>query len=64
MTVLARTPFSNLEVGVNGRNLLLWTKVPHIDPEVNVGSNQNVQGIEFNTFPQARTYGVTLRASF
>jgi TonB-linked SusC/RagA family outer membrane protein len=63
-TVLSRTPFSNLEIGVNGRNLLLWTKVPHIDPEVNVGSNQNVQGIEFNTLPQSRTYGVVFRASF
>ncbi len=63
-SLLDRTPFSAFSVGINGRNLLLWTKVPHIDPEVNVGSNQNVQGIEFNTLPQARTYGVVLRASF
>lgn len=61
---LARTPFSKLEIGVNGRNLFLWTKVSHIDPEVNVGSNQNVQGIEYNTLPQARSLGVTFRASF
>lgn len=63
-SLLTKTPFSVLSIGVNGRNLLLWTKVPHIDPEVNVGSNQNVQGIEFNTLPQARTFGVVLRASF
>ncbi|RYC71639.1 SusC/RagA family TonB-linked outer membrane protein [Spirosoma sordidisoli] len=61
---LDRTPFGSLEVGVNGRNLLLWTKVPHIDPEFNVNSNQNLQGIEFNTMPQARTYGALLRLSF
>ncbi|WP_266365610.1 SusC/RagA family TonB-linked outer membrane protein [Tellurirhabdus rosea] len=63
-SILQRTPFGTLDIGINGRNLLLWTKVPHIDPEVNVGSNQNVQGIEFNTLPQARTYGVVFRASF
>lgn len=61
---LSRTPFGSLEFGVNGRNLLLWTKVPHIDPEFNVNSNQNLQGIEFNTLPQARTYGAMLRMSF
>jgi len=62
--LLQRTPFGNIEVGVNGRNLLLWTKVPHIDPEFNVNSNQNLQGIEFNTLPQARTYGAVVRLSF
>lgn len=61
---LSRTPFGSLEFGVNGRNLLMWTKVPHIDPEFNVNSNQNLQGIEFNTLPQARTYGAMLRMSF
>lgn len=63
-SLLQRTPFGNVEVGVNGRNLLLWTKVPHIDPEFNVNSNQNLQGIEFNTLPQARTYGAVVRLSF
>jgi len=62
--LLERTPFGNIEIGVNGRNLLLWTKVPHIDPEVNIGSNQNLQGVEFNTMPQARTFGVFGRLSF
>jgi len=61
---LSRTPFGSLEFGVNGRNLLLFTKVPHIDPEFNVNSNQNLQGIEFNTLPQARSYGAMLRMSF
>jgi TonB-linked SusC/RagA family outer membrane protein len=63
-SLLQRTPFGTLEVGMNGRNLLLWTKVPHIDPEFNVNSNQNLQGIEFNTLPQARSYGFFLRTSF
>ena len=62
--LLKKTPFGSLELGLNGRNLLLFTNVPHIDPEFNVGSNQNLQGIEFNTMPQSRSYGAFLRMSF
>lgn len=63
--LLEKTPFGNVEIGLNGRNLLLWTKVPYIDPEVSIGTNNgNTQGIEFNTLPQSRTMGVFARLSF
>jgi TonB-linked SusC/RagA family outer membrane protein len=63
--LLEKTPFGNVEIGVNGRNLLLWTDVPYIDPEVSIGTNNgNTQGIEFNTLPQSRTFGVFARLSF
>lgn len=63
--LLAKSPFGNVEIGVNGRNLLLWTKVPYIDPEVSIGTNNgNTQGIEFNTLPQSRTVGVFAKLSF
>src|SRR5689334_24560173 len=35
-SLLERTPFGKIEIGVNGRNLLLKTDVPHIDPETNL----------------------------
>jgi hypothetical protein len=63
-SVLSKTPFSKLDIGLNGRNLWLRTKVPHIDPEVNLTGAGNSQGIEFNSAPQARTYGVVLKAVF
>lgn len=62
---LEKTPIGNAEIGFNGRNLLLWTKVPYIDPEVSIGTNNgNTQGIEFNTLPQSRTMGVFAKLSF
>ena len=63
--LLSKSPFGNVEIGVNGRNLLLFTKVPYIDPEVGIGTNNgNTQGIEFNTLPQSRTVGVFAKLSF
>ncbi|MCY7349182.1 MAG: SusC/RagA family TonB-linked outer membrane protein [Cytophagaceae bacterium] len=63
-SLLGKTPFGSMEIGVNGRNLLLWTNVPYIDPEASVGGAGNLQGVEFNTLPQSRTYGVFARFSF
>ncbi len=62
--LLSRSPFGKVEVGLNGRNLLLFTKVPHIDPEVNLTGASNSQGLEFNSLPQTRTYGAVLRFTF
>jgi TonB-linked SusC/RagA family outer membrane protein len=61
---LAKTPFGRVEIGMNGRNLFLWTKVPHIDPETNLSGATNSQGLEFNTMPNARSYGAVLKLTF
>lgn len=63
-TLLEKTPFSKVEFGLNGRNLLLWTNVPHIDPETNLNGASNSQGLEFNAMPNARTYGAVLKLTF
>lgn len=64
VSLLSKTPFGKIEVGLNGRNLLLWTKVPHIDPETNLNGAGNAQGLEFNSLPQSRTYGAVLKLTF
>jgi len=57
-----RTPFGNIELGVFGRNLFLWTKeYDHLDPEQNVLGINAAQGLEFNAQPSTRTVGVNLR---
>ncbi|MGK2864235.1 MAG: SusC/RagA family TonB-linked outer membrane protein [Chitinophagaceae bacterium] len=57
-----KTPFGNIEFGVFGRNLFLWTKdYPHLDPEQNVLGASNFQGLEFNANASTRTMGVNLR---
>lgn len=57
------TPFSNVSLGVFGRNLaILHKNVPHIDPEV-ATSASNVQGFEGGQLPAERTIGVNLKFS-
>ena len=54
------TPFSNVSIGVFGRNLaILHKNVPHIDPEV-ATSASNVQGFEGGQLAE-RTIGVNLK---
>jgi hypothetical protein len=54
-------PFSNISVGVYGRNLaILHKNVPHIDPEV-ATSSSNVQGFEGGQLPAERTIGFNLK---
>jgi len=54
------------QVGVEGRNLmLLYTKVPDIDPEANTfGSGADGFGIERNAVPSTRSLGFNVRLTF
>jgi TonB-linked SusC/RagA family outer membrane protein len=67
-SLLQRTPFGAVSIGVTGRNL--WNYSPHMpkdlnyDPETNQFGARNVQGIEYSTTPSARRFAVTLRATF
>ena len=47
------------EVALTGRNLALWTDVPHIDPETAFNAG-NVQGFEYAQMPTARTLGFSV----
>jgi TonB-linked SusC/RagA family outer membrane protein len=55
-----------LSFGLEGRNLwLIDSKVPHIDPEVNLfGSGSVGEGVEFYNFPSTKSLGFNLRATF
>jgi hypothetical protein len=63
--ILDKTPFTNLRVGLYGRNLAVWSKFPSYDPEVSVLSGGIVsQGIDIGTIPTARTFGFNLNVDF
>lgn len=64
--LLANLPISGLQVGVEGRNIaLLYTKVPHIDPEANLfGSGVDGFGIERASVPSTRSIGFNVKLSF
>ena len=60
--IIDKLPFGNVEFGVFGRNLFLWTKeYKHLDPEQNALGISPAQGLEFNAQPSTRTIGVNLR---
>lgn len=51
-----RMRLSGLNLAVVGRNLKLWSDVPHIDPETAFDAT-NVQGFEYSQVPSARSIG-------
>lgn len=67
-SLLERTPFGFVSIGLTGRNL--WNYSPNFpkdmnyDPETNQFGARNGQGIEYSTTPSARRFAVTLRATF
>ena len=63
---LENMPLSSVTIGFEGRNLfLLYTEVPHIDPETGLfGSASNGQGIEWNVLPSVRSFGTNIQVRF
>jgi TonB-linked SusC/RagA family outer membrane protein len=56
----SRLNTSAITLGLTGRNLKTWTKVPNIDPEFSYQTGNN-QGIEFASLPNARVWGLNVR---
>ena len=62
--LLNKTPFGNIELSLFGRNLFLHApNYPHLDPEQNALGVSNAQGLEFNSLPQTRSMGVSLKVT-
>lgn len=57
-----KLPFKGVNISMVGRNLLLWDRVPHVDPEnMSYTGGTALPGIEFMSMPTARSYGINLR---
>ncbi len=54
-----RMGVSTTNISLVGRNLMLWAKAPHIDPETAFDSG-NAQGFEFGQLPSARSFGINV----
>ena len=65
-SMLKKTPFSNISIGIEGRNLwIISSNVPHIDPEANVlGTGLIGEGLERGSIPSSRSIGANLRVTF
>ena len=57
--IVRHLPISSARIAIVGRNLVLFTDVPHIDPELN-GTSGNAQGMELFLNPSPRSIGFTV----
>lgn len=62
-SVLQRTAVKGASVSFIGRNLMLWSDVPHIDPEVSAYDGQFV-GVEAMSLPSMRNFGMSVNVTF
>lgn len=60
-----KAPIRDLSISIVGRNLALWTEVPHIDPETSSTSGGTViPGVESVALPSTRSWGFNLNCRF
>jgi len=58
-------PVKDLSLSVVGRNLaILYSKIPHVDPETAFSSSNGEQGQEFGQLPSARSIGFNINFKF
>jgi hypothetical protein len=53
-----------LNVGVSGRNLLLFTEYSGIDPETNLSGTSNSLGRDYFNMPNTKGFTFNLQVSF
>lgn len=54
----------DLRVSAFARNLLLWSKMPNLDPEASQGNNNMSGGFEHYSIPQAKSIGFSVNVTF
>ncbi len=58
---LKSSPLHNMTFSLVGRNLFVWTKVPHIDPETaSTAGGTIIPGIDSLALPSVRSYGINI----
>jgi hypothetical protein len=63
--LLGRLPLRDVNLSLVGRNLALWTDVPHIDPETSsVNGDTVIPGAESVAIPSTRSMGFNLSFRF
>lgn len=59
--IMGKLPIRGINLSIVGRNLALWTKVPHIDPETSsVAGSTVIPGAESVAIPSTRSIGINL----
>ena len=63
-SILEPVKMSGASISFVGRNFLLWTTLPNVDPETSQGMGNGQMGFEYMSLPQTKSYGVTLNLTF
>jgi len=61
---LSKTLFKGIDLGINSRNLLLWTKYSGIDPETNLSGVSNSLGRDYFNMPNTKSVEFSVQLSF
>jgi hypothetical protein len=62
--VVAPLKMESVSLSLIGRNFLLWSTLPNVDPETSQGMGNGQSGFEYVSLPQTSSYGVTLNIKF
>jgi TonB-linked SusC/RagA family outer membrane protein len=62
--LLKKTPFTNIDFTLSGRNLFFLKKTAPFDPEVALNNGLGGQGIDFWSMPTTRSIGFNINVSF
>jgi hypothetical protein len=63
-SLLEKAKVKAASVSLIGRNFLLWSNIPNVDPETSQGTGNGVGGFDYVSLPQTTAYGVTLNLTF
>lgn len=61
---IEKLPVNSFNIGVSGRNLLLFTNYSGIDPETNLSGVANSLGRDYFNMPNTRSYEFNIQISF
>ena len=62
--VTEKLRFSDLTIALTGRNLILITDYPGIDPETNLTGTSAGFGLDYFNMPNTRSFNVGVTANF
>ncbi|TXD46758.1 SusC/RagA family TonB-linked outer membrane protein [Polaribacter sp. IC073] len=62
--VLEKLKINSLEMFLSGQNLITWTNYSGFDPEVSTQRSLIMPGVDYSSYPKARTFSLGLNVSF
>ena len=63
--LVSKANVRDITVSLVGRNLMLWTKVPHVDPETaSTSGGTIIPGVESVAIPSTKSFGINLGVKF